>query len=109
MDTDKARLTMRAWPVARSIFDAPYVREANEGTTSWIRPGKLRAAANSPPMTYVVKPARLHFARTARALTAYGSVCERGDLSEFLAACKVGGGGPTQKKSIPTLKFPKST
>ena len=29
-------LTMRAWPVARSIFDAPYVREANEGTTSWI-------------------------------------------------------------------------
>ena len=27
---------MRAWPVARSIFDAPYVREANEGTTSWI-------------------------------------------------------------------------
>ena len=35
-------LTMRAWPVARSIFDAPlvlpYVREANEGTTSWITP-----------------------------------------------------------------------
>ena len=31
-----AALTMRAWPVARSIFDAPYVREANEGTTSWI-------------------------------------------------------------------------
>ena len=30
-------VTMRAWPVARSIFDAPYVREANEGTTSWIR------------------------------------------------------------------------
>ena len=29
-------VTMRAWPVARSIFDAPYVREANEGTTSWI-------------------------------------------------------------------------
>ena len=28
---------MRAWPVARSIFDAPYVREANERTTSWIR------------------------------------------------------------------------
>ena len=28
---------MRAWPVARSmIFDAPYVREANERTTSWI-------------------------------------------------------------------------
>ena len=27
----------RAWPVARSIFDAPYVREANEGTTCWIR------------------------------------------------------------------------
>ena len=31
-------LTMRAWPVARSIFDAPYVREANERTTSWISP-----------------------------------------------------------------------
>ena len=38
-------VTMRAWPVARSIFDAPlgaplgacYVREANERTTSWIR------------------------------------------------------------------------
>ena len=30
------QLTMRAWPVARSIFDAPYVREANERTTSWI-------------------------------------------------------------------------
>ena len=29
-------ITMRAWPVARSIFDAPYVREANERTTSWI-------------------------------------------------------------------------
>ena len=29
--------TMRALPVARSIFDAPYVREANERpTTSWI-------------------------------------------------------------------------
>ena len=27
---------MRAWPVARSIFD---VREANEGTTSWINFG----------------------------------------------------------------------
>ena len=34
---------MRAWPVARSILDAPlglrnrsYVREANERTTSWI-------------------------------------------------------------------------
>ena len=24
---------MRAWPVARSIFDAPYVREANERPT----------------------------------------------------------------------------
>ena len=41
----KIHLTMRAWPVARSIFDAPlvreanelYVREANERTTSWIR------------------------------------------------------------------------
>ena len=31
------QLTMRAWPVARSIFDAPYVREANVRTTSWIR------------------------------------------------------------------------
>ena len=31
--------TMRAWPVARSIFDAPYVREANERTASWIRKG----------------------------------------------------------------------
>ena len=30
------KFTMRAWPVARSIFDAPYVREANERTTSWI-------------------------------------------------------------------------
>ena len=47
-------ITMRAWPVARSIFDAPlcersergdnkldnslrsYVREANERTTNWI-------------------------------------------------------------------------
>ena len=28
--------TMRTWPVARSIFDAPYVREANERATSWI-------------------------------------------------------------------------
>ena len=27
---------MRAWPVARSIFDAPLVREANERTTGWI-------------------------------------------------------------------------
>ena len=32
-----------------------------------------------------VKPARLHFARTARALTGR-YMCERGDLSEFLAA-----------------------
>ena len=35
--TSRLSVTMRAWPVARSIFDAPYVREANEGTTSWIR------------------------------------------------------------------------
>ena len=33
----------------------------------------------------VVKPARLHFARTARALTGR-YVCERGVLSEFPAA-----------------------
>ena len=37
----RKELTMRAWPVAwpvaRSIFDAPYVRKANERTTSWIR------------------------------------------------------------------------
>ena len=36
---------MRAWPVARSIFDAPlgYVREANERTTGWISPeGRLK-------------------------------------------------------------------
>ena len=26
-------ITMRAWPVARSIFDAPYVREACRFTT----------------------------------------------------------------------------
>ena len=35
---------MRAWPVARSIFDAPalggsYVREADERTTGWISGG----------------------------------------------------------------------
>ena len=35
-----SNITMRAWPVARSIFDAPYVREANEGTTSWINSNK---------------------------------------------------------------------
>ena len=35
--------------------------------------------------TEIVKPARLHFARTARALTGR-YMCERGDLSEFLAA-----------------------
>ena len=35
--------------------------------------------------SFVVKPARLHFARTARALTGR-YMCERGDLSEFLAA-----------------------
>ena len=32
-------VTMRAWPVARSIFYAPlgsYVREANERITGWI-------------------------------------------------------------------------
>ena len=33
----------------------------------------------------LVKPGRLHFARTARALTGR-YMCERGDLSEFLAA-----------------------
>ena len=39
----------------------------------------------------IVKPARLHFARTARALTGrYIHVCERGDLSEFLAARHAG-------------------
>ena len=32
----RSPVTMRAWPVARSIFDAPLVREANERTTSWI-------------------------------------------------------------------------
>ena len=30
-------MPMRAWPVARSIFDAPLVREANVRTTSWIK------------------------------------------------------------------------
>ena len=38
---------MRAWPVARSIFDAPYVREANEGTTSWINSGGIRWSLQS--------------------------------------------------------------
>ena len=44
-------LTMRAWPVARSIFDAPfYVREANERTTGWITgaPEGCRFAAAGP-------------------------------------------------------------
>ena len=31
-----SKITMRAWPVARSIFDAPLVREANKRTTNWI-------------------------------------------------------------------------
>ena len=35
----------------------------------------------------LVKPARLHFARTARALTGrYINMCERGVVSEFSAA-----------------------
>ena len=29
-------VTMHAWPVAHSIFDAPLVREANERTIGWI-------------------------------------------------------------------------
>ena len=40
---------MRAWPVARSIFDAPLgVREVNERTTGWIMGRQLccRAARN---------------------------------------------------------------
>ena len=45
------RLTMRAWPVARSIFDAPYVREANERTTGWINVRRARKA-----MTVGCKP-----------------------------------------------------
>ena len=43
---------MRAWPVARSIFDAPlvreapYVREANERTTGWITLRTARAKSS---------------------------------------------------------------
>ena len=33
----REEVTICAWPVARSIFDAPYVREANERVTGWIR------------------------------------------------------------------------
>ena len=46
---------MRAWPVARSIFDAPfdapYVREANKRTTGWINrreTGTRREKPRSP-------------------------------------------------------------
>ena len=46
---------MRAWPVARSIFDAPlggsYVREANERTTGWISlQHTVIASRASPPL-----------------------------------------------------------
>ena len=36
---------MRAWPVARSIFD---VRDANERTTSWIRRGACLTLPDPP-------------------------------------------------------------
>ena len=49
----RARLTMRAWPVARSIFDAPLVREANEGTTSWIRARRVRSCFNVLPCALI--------------------------------------------------------
>ena len=48
-----------------------------------------RLLSTFPIVKPVVKPARLHFARTARALRdamCVSYVCERGDLSEFLAA-----------------------
>ena len=40
------KLTMRAWPVARSIFD---VREANERTTSWIMHKHLQTYCQTLP------------------------------------------------------------
>ena len=98
---ERSRVTMRAWPVARSIFDAPYVREANEGTTSWIRSRAARQGSSmsicylrlqtktflwsvilssSRSAKNFVKPARLHSARTARALTGR---YRRGDCPNF--------------------------
>ena len=52
-----SRITMRAWPVARSIFDAPLVREANERTTSWISPvGRPRARAVRAKCSFIQCP-----------------------------------------------------
>ena len=60
-------LTMRAWPVARSIFDAPYVREANERTTSWINLShSLVSLPTGSSKIQIVKPVRRACADCAR-------------------------------------------
>ena len=47
------------------------------------RAARAKGCLVPPGSTRIVKPARLHFARTARSLTGR-YMCERGDLSEFL-------------------------
>ena len=54
------KFTMRARPVAHSIFDAPLgsVIEASERTTSWI----------------IFKPAKLHFARKSHCASRFAGL-----------------------------------
>ena len=62
-------------------------RCARPGVLSW---RSVRGVLSEYPAAQIkpVKPARLHFARTARALTGrYIHVCEQGVLSECPAAC----------------------
>ena len=56
-------------------------RQASQRLLAWVPQALLLRNA----MQQIVKPARLHFARTARALRD-AHVCERGALSEFRAA-----------------------
>ena len=63
-------------------------KEGNNSSKSNQSPSRAPCTATlEMAENLVVKPARLHFARTARALReATYEACERGDLSEFLAA-----------------------
>ena len=79
-------LTHAARAAAKQLNKAPLV--AARGARRALVRATLQQLTKDLRTCYLVKPARLHFARTARALTGryMTHVCERGDLSEFLVA-----------------------
>ena len=82
-----------AAPISTSVI-GPYVREANEGTTSWITRVRVLGSKWDRILLGVRVRVRLSSQQDCISLALRAplrdaplrDVCERGDLSEFLAA-----------------------